>query len=119
MLHYPNKHSNVEPKRYVQINVIRVVDRNTEIGEKVWRELIDHHCFRGNDTMMVLERFYSASQNMEELEKHEEQGEPIGEVEKFFTQLLHDRGYFYDKEGYLVDVESSDRYDGALLDISW
>lgn len=114
----PDEAPHAAPKQYLQINVVRLVDRDTEAGEQVWRDLIDHHCFRGNDTMMVFERFYSERRSLAEIEAERQPGDPTT-VELFFTRWLEGHGYRYGADGYLIHPASGTAYHGLLLDIAW
>ena len=48
----------IEKKTFLVVDVVSVIDRRSPVGKKMWEILIDHHCFRGNDTKMVLQDFW-------------------------------------------------------------
>ena len=107
-------HNNIEVKKYVQINVLNLLDTRTPEGKELWSEIRGHGCFTGNDSMMVFERFWAEGCSYEELLEH---NEDPNRFEVYLTKVLMENGYIY-KNYKLYDTEGNS-YDGVLLDISW
>jgi len=51
--------SNIKEKKYLELDLVQIIDQDTIEGKLAWEDLTDHHLFRGNDTMMQLYRFYA------------------------------------------------------------
>lgn len=106
-------------KSYLQVDLVPLIDRSTDEGKEIWSEIIDHGCFRGNDTMMVFERFFGECQNSRQLDEVEQEGHIVGAFERFMVQQLHEWGYFYTDEGMLRNCMTGELLHGTLLDITW
>lgn len=142
----PYSYSNskpVEEKNYLQVNVCDAISRDDARTELAWSDLCDHHLFRGNDTMMVLERFYWEGCDLDEL--NQERNEVLSKISIdpriFDTMSCNELYTFRDNRNYENDVELNtnmacivileylqangydldtiDTFDGVLLNITW
>lgn len=118
MFRYTNDTSH-EVKRYLQVRLVPEIDRSTEEGDAVWKDMIDHPCFNGNDSMMVFERFWGQCVNLDRIEELGKDGYHIGVFERFMTRKLHEWGYRYDENGVLCYTPTGETFDGTLLNITW
>lgn len=108
-----------EPKTYLQLKITKIIDRDTPEGEEAWMDMINHHLFAGNHTMMVFEHFYGQNCTVEEL-GHPDAWNGYDECPPFvlyLTKWLENNGYCY-INGLLTD-SNGHTYDGTLLNITW
>lgn len=122
-----------DEKKYLQFKVTDLRNLlSTDEYDKFWAELVDHHCMNGNDSMMVLERFYySKSHFVRDRDMTKEDFDlPYNDFNKFSGGAYSSSlvGYHVVREvlknGYKL-CNDSDRlsvikgFDGILLNISW
>jgi hypothetical protein len=114
---------NISVKTYLEIDVVRIIDRRAPGGDEVWMDMIDHHCFRGNDTMMIFERFWSQCATYDELlNDRMDDGAPYpwSPFTAFITKYLEDNGYFIYRDYEIIECPKTGiKYDGVLLNITW
>lgn len=105
-------------RQYIQLALVPLIDRSTDEGDALWHDLIGHHCFTGNDSMMVFERFFGHHATLAEITARQgPDARPT--IERFCTQWLEDNGYQYTEDRFLTHKETGGRFHGLLLDISW
>jgi hypothetical protein len=125
--------NDLEEKKYLQFKVISLRNvLNKEEYDTFWTALIDHHCFRGNDTMMVLERFYYSKENYpsDRLLTKNDFNIDYDEFHKFCEDIYSSSLVGYHvmravlKENHQLCQNESrlsllKEYDGILLNITW
>jgi len=115
---------NISVKTYLQLEVVPIIDKsNNPDGEAIWTDMINHHLFKGNDTMMIFERFYSDMVTYDQLlNDKDDAGAPYAwsEFTSFITKYLEDNGYFIYNDYKIIRCPITGiTYDGVLLNIAW
>lgn len=106
-------------KKYIVLNVVKLIDRSTPEGNLAWREMTEHHLFKGNDTCMEFEKFYHNCANLEDMDEQYIETYGNRHFPFLIVKHLNENGYRYITEGeYLID-NSGNEFDGVLLDIMW
>lgn len=120
-----------EKKNYLQFSLTDLRDvLDPAEYQEMWDELIGHHCFRGNDSMMVLERFYFSKEYFDDL-KQLKRSSFMVKPKNFVKSSLYSNylvGFYVVREilkkKYKLCKDPNklsliDGFDGILLDITW
>lgn len=83
-------------KRYLEIRLAQLIDRETPEGEAAWEELTNHHCLRFvKEGMFILDRFWC---------NEEGDPSPLRDIVMRHIDSLN---------------VPEDQYDDILLDVTW
>lgn len=95
-----------EEKTYLEVEVVEIIDRDTEEGEAAWMAMTDHHLFWGNHSMMIFGRFWGDDQSYEELLSfYNEYPEEKCDFTLFITKWLEENGHSdYPHEKVLLNI---------------
>lgn len=83
-------------KKYLEIDLVQIIDRDTPEGEEAWDNLTDHHCVPfAKDGMFILDRFWN------------DNGEEPCQLHKIVMD-------------YISAINANlDDYDDILLNVTW